>query len=208
MSDKYPITLDVFSDVVCPWCFVGKRRIERAATLLGEEIHVRWHPFELNPQMPPEGMSRTEYRNRKFGPERARALEEQLITVGRHVGIEFRFDLMERTPNTRAAHVVLRLASEQGLETQERTAERLFTGYFERGENVGNPDFLLGIAREMNIDAASATLHDPELRRVVQAEEQEAMAMGVQGVPCIFRNGRLIATGAQPEQILANALRD
>ena len=206
-----PLVLDVVSDVVCPWCFVGKRRIERAARLLDRTILIRWHPFELNPEMPRDGMSRQEYRIRKFGSlERSRALEQQLAAVGHQVGIDFRYDLMERISNTRRAHALLALALKQGLEVQNQTAERLFTGYFQRGEDPGDLTTLMNIAQEIGIVDVSdpETLNDPVLLQAIRKEEESAAAMGVSGVPSMFHNGRLIASGAQPEQILADALRD
>ena len=209
MTTNESFILDVVSDVVCPWCFVGKRRIERAAGLLGREILIRWHPFELNPQMPMEGMSRDEYRLKKFGSmERSRQLEQQLADVGRHVGIHFRYDLMTRISNTRRAHALLALALEQGIETQNQTAERLFAGYFQRGEDPGDVNTLMNIAREIAIKAVTGpeVFDDPTLQNAIRNEEEQAHAKGVSGVPAMFYAGQLVASGAQPEQIIANAL--
>ena len=210
MSKQDGLVLDVVSDVVCPWCFVGKRRIERAADLLQQPILIRWHPFELNPQIRREGIPRQEYRIRKFGsPERSKMLEMQLADVGRMVGIDFRFDLMEKTPNTRRAHVLMMLALEQSLETQNRMAERLFTGYFLRGEDPGNPATLMAVAKEIGVESVTdAELFDhPQLQEKVFQSEDGYMRQGVHSVPSMFYKGRLIASGAQPEQILAKALQ-
>ena len=189
---------------------MGKRRIEKTAKLLDREILVRWHPFELNPQIPREGITRNEYRVRKFGGmERANIIEQQLIDVGKQVGIGFRYDLMERTPNTRRAHGLLALALDQSVETQNLVAERLFTGYFLRGEDPGDPQLLLNVAKEMGLEnvTGSEAFDDPLLQNRITQEEQQAHAKGVEGVPSMFLDGRFIASGAQPEQILANALR-
>lgn len=210
MITNESLVLDVVSDVVCPWCFVGKRRIERAAGLLGRQILIRWHPFELNPQMPKEGMSRNEYRLKKFGSmERSRQLEQQLADVGRHVGISFRYDLMTRISNTRRAHALLALALEQGMETQDKTAERLFAGYFQRGEDTGDSNTLMNIAQEIGINAVTGpeVFDDPTLQDAIREEEEQAYAKGVSGVPSMFYGGQLVASGAQPEQIIANAIR-
>ena len=210
MITNESLVLDVVSDIVCPWCFVGKRRIERAAGLLGRQILIRWHPFELNPQMPKEGMSRNEYRLKKFGSmERSRQLEQQLADVGRHVGINFRYDLMTRISNTRRAHALLALALEQDMETQDKTAERLFAGYFLRGEDPGDSNTLMNIAHEIGINAVTGpeVFDDPTLQDAIRKEEEQAYAKGVSGVPSMFYGGQLVASGAQPEQIIANAIR-
>ena len=205
------LTVDVVSDIVCPWCFIGKRRIERAAAILDCAIDIRWHPFQLNPGMPVGGMSRREYRTSKFGSwEYSQKLDARVAENGREAGIEFRHDLMERTPNSFRGHVLMAAALKQGIDVQNRFAERLFTGYFTRGEDVGDVGVLLSISRECGVDAVSTPedLDDPELGADVRAGEQSARDAGVQGVPLITYRGRLVSEGAGPPEILAQRLRE
>ncbi len=209
MEDR--LLLDVVSDIVCPWCFIGKRRLERAGTILRSATDIRWHPFQLNPGMPVEGISRREYRTAKFGSwEYSKQLDARVAETGRQVGIEFRHDRMERTPNSFRGHVLLAAALQQGIETQNRAAERLFTAYFTNGEDVGDVGVLLSIARECGVDAVATPedLHDATLAERVRVEEQTARDGGVQGVPLITFDGNLISAGAAPEETLAARLRE
>src|SRR6185437_977274 len=149
-----PLTVDVTSDIVCPWCFIGKRRLEQAATILGREIAIRWHPFELNPGIPREGIGRREYRIAKFGSwEYSQQLDARVAENGRGAGIEFRHDLMQRTPNSFRGHVLMAAALERAIALQHTVAEHLFTGYFCKGEDVGDPAVLADIAHEFGLDA-------------------------------------------------------
>ena len=153
-SAQHPdgLVVDVTSDLICPWCFVAKRRIERAASMLGKLLEMRWHPFQLNPEMPVEGLDRRMYRSAKFGSwEQSQRLDAQVATAGKEVGIEFRHDLMKLTPNTFRGHVLLAAALRGGLQIQSGVAERLFQAYFIKGEDVGDPATLLGIAREFGV---------------------------------------------------------
>ncbi|HYO80501.1 MAG TPA: DsbA family oxidoreductase [Bryobacteraceae bacterium] len=205
------LVVDVVSDLICPWCFVAKRRLERTGALLARPLDIRWHPFQLNPTMPREGTSRRGYRSAKFGSwERSRQLDAQVAAAGTEVGIEFRHDLMERTPNTVRGHVLLAAALRQGVEIQNRVAERLFTGYFTSGEDVGDPRVLVGMARECGVDAIAQPedLDDPSIVHEVHAEEQEMRLRGIQGVPLITFQDQVIASGAQREEVLAAALRE
>jgi len=198
------LTVDVVSDIVCPWCFIGKRRLERAAEILGCAIDIRWHPFQLNPGIPVEGISRRDYRTEKFGSwEYSQKLDARVAENGRQAGIEFRHDRMERTPNSFRGHVLLAAALKQGIEVQNRVAERLFMGYFTNGEDVGDPRVLSAIARECGV---SGNLDDPELAEYVRSEEQSARAAGVQGVPLITYHGALVSEGAAAPEMLAEAL--
>ncbi len=199
------------SDIVCPWCFIGKRRLERAAAILESVIDIRWHPFQLNPQMPVEGISRREYRIAKFGSwAYSQQLDARVAENGRLAGIEFRHDLMTRAPNSFHGHVLLAAALRQGVEVQNRVAERLFAGYFMRGEDVGDLALLASIAHECGVDAVNdaTDLDDPELTACVLAEEKSARDSGVQGVPLIRFEGRLVSEGAAPEEMLAARLRE
>ena len=194
--------VDVISDIVCPWCFIGKRRLELAASILQRPIDVRWHPFQLNPAMPVDGVCRREYRTAKFGTwEYSQQLDARVAENGRKAGIEFRHDLMTRTPNSFGGHVLLGAALRQGPDVQDRVAERLFTGYFTRGEDVGDPAVLALLAAECGVVGAD----DPGVAESVRAEER-SVREGVQGVPRISYRGKLVSAGAAPEQMLAAAL--
>ena len=201
--------LSVVSDAICPWCYVGKRRLEQAFALMGgaPEFRVAWRPFELNPQMPKAGIDRREYRMRKFGSwDRSLQLDAQLTEVGRTVGITFRYDLMKRTPNTFDAHRLIWLAGQMGV--QDAMVEILFRGYFSEGRDIGNPSVLADLAADAGVDRAhaEALLNGTEGSAEVAAEEEIAMRAGLSGVPTFVLNGRVLFSGAQSPEMIARAL--
>jgi predicted DsbA family dithiol-disulfide isomerase len=203
------LVVEMVSDLICPWCFVAKRRVEKAAALLGNEVKIHWIPFELNADMPVNGLDRRVYRSAKFGSwEQSRRLDAQVAAAGAEVGITFHHDRMKRTPNTFRGHVLLAAALKYGLEIQGKVAERLFQAYFINGEDVGDPEVLLGIAREFGVSAIARVedLDSPELVAEVQAAERKASA-SVRGVPQISFAGQVLASGAQREELLAAAIR-
>jgi predicted DsbA family dithiol-disulfide isomerase len=195
-----PLTIAVFSDVICPWCYVGKRRLERALDELGlrSTTSVQWLPFELNPDMPEEGIERATYRARKFGAERSAQLDQQMRATGRDEGVEFAFDRMLRTPSTRRAHMLIAHAMQNGRGDQ--VVDRLFRAYFEDAQDVGDPDILVEIAVASGLDreAARAALTSDDLRTDVAAIEQRASDMGIQGVPFFIIDESWAMSGAQP----------
>jgi predicted DsbA family dithiol-disulfide isomerase len=197
-----PLSISIFSDVICPWCFVGKRRLERALSQLrlGETAAIRWLPFELNPEMPPDGMARADYRARKFGPERAAVLDRDMTDLGLGEGIRFAFDRIQRTPNTRRAHLLIAYASRRGL--GPAAAEALFTAYFEEALDIGSDQVLADIAETIGLDRAAATaaLDDAELRASVVDLEEEAGRLGISGVPFFIINEAWAVSGAQPAE--------
>jgi predicted DsbA family dithiol-disulfide isomerase len=203
-----PLSISVFSDVICPWCFVGKRRLERALDALGQRgtAVIRWLPFELNPDMPAEGMARSVYRARKFGPERAAALDRDMADLGLGEGIQFAFDRMERTPNTRRAHLLIAHASRRGLGAA--AVEALFTAYFEEALDIGSDPVLAGLADRFGLDpaAAVAALNDADLHASVVDLEQEAGRLGIAGVPFFIINDAWALSGAQPTEMWLEAL--
>jgi predicted DsbA family dithiol-disulfide isomerase len=198
----------VFSDVICPWCFIGKRRLERALDQAGlaGQVAIEWLPFELNPDMPPEGMARSEYRARKFGAERAAMLDAQIGEVGSEEGIRFAFDRMARTPNTRRAHMLIARATQQRL--GEEVVEALFTAYFERGLDIGDEEALVEIASGAGLDADEirSAVRDEELRRMVIAAERQAQELGISGVPFFVVDRAFALSGAQPTPAWLEAL--
>ena len=203
------LVVDMTSDLICPWCFVAKRRLEKAASILGKTIEIRWHPFQLNPEMPVEGLDRRTYRSAKFGSwEKSQRLDAQVSAAGAEVGIRFRHDLMKRTPNTFRGHVLLTAALKDGLRTQNLVAERLFQAYFLNGEDVGDPATLFGIAREFGVTAISRVedLDSPAFVSEVKTAERKAASAGIRGVPQISFQGTVVANGAQKEELLADSI--
>ena len=200
--------IEVVSDVVCPWCYIGKRRLEKALALVGQQgVEVRWKAFELNPNAPKEGFERQAYRARKFGSAvYAKQLEAHVAGAGRDSGIEFRFDRIERVPNTLDAHRLIWLAQRGGA--QDALVENLFRAYFIEGLDVGSPEVLKKIAAESGLESAKVdeVLTSDLGRREVLDEEREAQAHGVSGVPTFFVGGVPLMSGAQKPEMLASAL--
>lgn len=203
-----PVT--VYSDVICPWCFIGKRRFEAALSTPGvpSEISISWRPFELNPDMPDEGMERAAYRAAKFGAEKAQELDEQMSATGREVGIAFAFDQMKRTPSTRLAHRLIWQAGRDGLIAQGAVVNRLFEGYFEEGRDIGRRDELVSLAKEAGIDGkdAKAALDAEHTLEAVLDLEDAGLRMGIRGVPFFILINKYAVSGAQPPEVWCDAL--
>jgi predicted DsbA family dithiol-disulfide isomerase len=206
MSEPLPIT--VYSDVICPWCYVGKRRLEAALDGAGlpQGVQLSWRPFELNPDMPAEGITRTEYRTRKFGPERASELDRNMIEIGNEAGIAFAFDRMQRTPNTRLAHRLIWEADRQGR--QNEIVNRLFRAYFEEAQDIGSAEVLTRLASDAGLDAEGVqrALSDAASLDAVVELEQQGYRMGIQGVPFFIVSGKYAISGAQPPELWRDAL--
>jgi len=198
------LTIDIVSDVICPWCFIGKRRLEKA---LGDRsATVRWHPFRLNPDMPHEGIDRKVYRIRKFGSwERSLELDAQVAAVGRGEGIAFNFDRQARTPNTLDAHRVIWLAGERGV--QDAVIEALFLAYFTEGRDLSDRATLADVAAGAGLDRAGVVelLAGDKGLDVVKAGEERARRLGVSGVPFFVVGGRVALSGAQPPELFLQA---
>lgn len=192
--------LEVASDVICPWCYIGKRRLERALSLLKNELspQIRWLPFQLNPGMPEEGVPRAEYRRAKFGSlERSRQLDARVIAEGKSEGIDFAFDRIQRTPNTTQAHRLIALA-----EDQNAVVDALFRAYFEDARDIGDPAVLADIAAQCGVKGW------PERAPDVSALEDEVRAMGISAVPTFIFDRKSGISGAYPAATLAQAIRD
>ncbi len=201
-----PLTIDVVSDVVCPWCYVGKRRLEKAIELAGVPVAVRWHPFQLDPTIPPEGKSRRAYLEAKFGTaERIAELHRNISAAGASEGIDFAFDKIKVSPNTLNAHRLIRWAAEDGR--QQAVVDALFHAYFLEGRDVGDREVLAEIAASAGMDRAkvAARLASDEDRDEVSAEIASAQEMGVTGVPTFILAGRYGVVGAQAPATLAEA---
>jgi predicted DsbA family dithiol-disulfide isomerase len=201
--------IDVISDAICPWCYIGKRQLERALPILAQEgLHfaVMWHPYQLNPEMPAEGVDRKSYREAKFGgPERAREIDERITGTAATVGLEFHLERLRRTPNTVNAHRLIRMAAQEGV--QDAVVEALFKAYFCEGADIGDAEILAGIGGTggLDPDAVFKMLKGEEHRREVLAGDQMARNAGIQGVPSFALQGHVLFSGAQPAEEMAKA---
>lgn len=205
------LTIEVISDAICPWCWVGKRRLDRALAALSPEINatVTWKPFELNPDMPKEGLDRRAYRSRKFGSwERSQGLDAQVAAAAKADGLDFHHDRMERTPNTMDAHRLIWLAGREGK--QDAVVEGLFSAYFHEGRDVGASDVLLevGSAAGLNPARISAMLASYEGLNEVASELDRAGRLRVSGVPTVVVNGRPLFSGAIRSELIEAHLRE
>jgi len=206
------LSIDIISDVVCPWCYIGKRRIEAALELYRErfpdnpEPLVRWWPFQLNPDMPAEGVDRGEYLANKFGSNQVGSIYARVSAVGSSVGIPFAFDKMVRQPNTMAAHSLIALAVEHGV--QHELTETLFNAYFIEGQNFTDEATLVRLAVEAGIpeEAARECLASEVAREQVMGHEMQARKLGINGVPFFIFNGAVGVSGAQEAETLLEAM--
>lgn len=201
------ISIDVISDVICPWCFLGKRRLDKAIVLLaGVKIEVNWRPFFLDPTIPAEGMSRRTYLENKFGTERLKTIHDPLIAAGKADGVPYAFDKITRTPNTMDAHRLIRWSHASGK--QHDVSERLFMAYFNGGLDIGDRTMLAKIAGEAGMDGSdvSTKLDSDADVAAVNAEVEHAYRMGVTGVPCFIFAQKQGLMGAQPAEVLAEAI--
>jgi predicted DsbA family dithiol-disulfide isomerase len=200
--------IDIYSDIVCPWCYVGKRRLERALTSIGGDVHMTWRPFQLNPTMPLEGMDRTTYLKTKFGSlETFGIMKEQLLAAGAEEGIPFAFEKIQRTPNTFAAHRLVWYAAEHGQ--QDEVVEALFRSYFVEGKNIGDLKTLAHGAAEAGLDRTEIEEFLAGEKGVIEVKDEEAVGrqLGIRGVPYFVLNGRVAISGAQPPDIIMSAIQ-
>lgn len=201
--------IEIYSDIVCPWCFIGKRRLERALETAGlaQQAHVRWRPFQLNPTMPRAGMDRRAYLDAKFGGASARqTVEARVGKAGEVEGIVFAFDRIERTPNTFDAHRLMWFAQRDGK--QESLAEALFHGYFTEGLDIGDALTLAGVAVGAGLDGEDVRrlLAGGEGVEEVRAEEAAGHRLGIRSVPYVVIDGTYGISGAQPPDLFVSAL--
>ena len=201
---RQELAIEIASDVICPWCYIGKRRLEKALALIDGDAaaQLRWLPFELNPDMPAGGLPRAEYRRQKFGsPERARQLDARVIAEGRGEGIEFAFERIERTPNTRAAHELIDLAQTQGVAGP--IVDALFRAYFEEAQDIGSPEVLAALATAHKVSGWPGQARP----RDVAALEDEVRSLGISAVPTFIFARKFGVSGAHPPAALAEAMR-
>ncbi len=211
MSEPVSISVDVVSDVVCPWCFIGQKRLDKAiGTVEGVDVHVSWRPFQLDPTIPAQGKDRREYMLAKFGSEeRIRDIHARIEPLGAAEGIAFDFDAIKVAPNTLDAHRVIRWAGPAGEDVQNRLVRRLFQLNFEEGANLGDPAVLVEAAREAGMDASvvETMLATDADKDAVRTEIATASRMGITGVPCFLIEGKYAVMGAQDAETLADAIR-
>lgn len=201
-----PIEVDFVADLACPWCFLGLVRLDRARAMRPDwPVRVRWRPFFLNPQMPPEGMDRTTYVRRKFGAN-AKEVYQRIEDSGRADGVAFAFDRMPRTPNTMLAQRLILLAEERGV--ADALIRALFRALFQQGRDVGRGDVLAAVAEEAGLDRDEVDefLASDRLAREVTAGHQQAERVGIHGVPVFIVDREHAITGAQPPEVLADLL--
>ncbi len=200
--------IDIISDTVCPWCYIGKRRLERALDQRDElEVEITWRPFQLNPDMPKGGLDRKTYLEAKFGgPERATQIYDAIRQAGGGEGIDFAFDKISRTPNTIDSHRLIHWAGEAGL--QDALVEVLFHRYFEEGADIGDREVLVAIAAQagMDGDEVLARFERGDDAELVAAQDVSARQMGVSGVPFFIIGGKYAVSGAHDPSVFLQVL--
>lgn len=202
------VAIHIVSDTICPWCYIGKRRLEKALTLLDNvSVSVHWRPYLLDKTIPEGGMDRQTYLTRKFGAERAKQVYERIGLAGEAEGIAFGFERIAKTPNTIDSHRVLHWAEASGV--QNALAERLFQLYFIEGGDIGDHAILADAAAACGMDRAviAARLASDDARSHVLKDIAEANEIGIDGVPCFVFNGHIYLPGAQPPEVLADTIR-
>ena len=199
MDARPQIRLDVVVDTVCPWCWIGKRRLERALASRPEiDFQIGYRPYELNPDLPAEGVDRKAYYAARFGSgDRARQLAQNVVDAGREVGIAFDFENMPVLPNSRASHRLIRWSAAAGV--QAEVVEALFARYFVDGANIGDPMVLIDVAAAAGMDpvlVGELLMGDTDVDKIVE-EEMVAQRLGVQGVPFTIIDRQYGIVGAQ-----------
>lgn len=201
------VHIEVYSDLVCPWCYVGQARLSAALKARTQgDIRVSWLPFELNPAMPIEGRDRREYMLERFGDlSRFDEAQRQLVALGSELGLQFHFDDIRRSPNTRRAHMLLQAA---GPSLQNTLVQRLFRAYFTEGKDIGDMAVLLSLAEEVGFpgERAQAALTDQNLANEVEQLERQAQNWRISGVPTFIFDRRMAFSGAQPLEVFLRAM--
>ena len=198
------VRIDIYSDVICPWCYIGKRRLERALAERPQAgLDLRWRAFQLNPDMPSQGMDRQLYLQLKFGnAASAERIYREIRAVGEDEELAFAFDDIRRTPNTIECHRLIRFAGLKGR--QDAVVEALFQAYFLDGEDIGSPEVLVEVAAGAGLDPAETRAFlDSDLEaEAVRAEDLEARRAGLQGVPTFIVNGKYALSGAHMPEVM------
>lgn len=218
-QDPRKMTIDIYSDVMCPWCIIGYGQLQKGLARLDGEIEaeIRWRPFELNPDMPDEGEEQSEHIARKYRrtAEQTQAVRSQMRSVAEQAGVSLDYSGEGKAPaammwNTFDAHKVLAWALHtQGVEAQNRLKLALFTAHFNQRRNIGRRSVLLDIAEEAGLDraAADAAIDDEQIARHVRAEQAQAFDLNITGVPAMIIEGKMLIPGAQTPEVYVDALR-
>jgi predicted DsbA family dithiol-disulfide isomerase len=207
------VTIDLVSDIVCPWCYLGKARLELAIAEVQDEVgvEINWRPYRLNPDIPPEGVDQKAYLEEKLGGAEAVARGHEMLTkLGAEIGIHYDFEAIKIGPNTLDAHRLLHWASMEGKVLQDKVATGLFKAYFEQGRNVGDHAVLADVAEQAGMDrkVVENLLTTEADKDTVLGEIEAAQKMGVNGVPFFIIDGQYAVSGAQTPDVLAGAFRD
>lgn len=207
------VNVDIVSDVMCPWCYVGKKRLEAALKELPQDVDVdvRWRPYQLDPTLPKEGKDRKQYLSEKFGgSERAKQIYDAILDAGRQENIPFDFDAIAVSPNTLDAHRIIRWAASEAPGVQDRLVDILFRAFFIEGRNIGDNTVLLDAAKEAGMDRAitESLLSGTADCLEVEQEIEVARKMGVTGVPCFIIDNKYAVMGAQSSDVLSNAISE
>ncbi len=211
------LTIDVVSDVVCPWCYIGKRHLEDALSqwragsdaAKNVDVVVRWHPFQLNPDLPSAGIDRKSYLEEKFGGKtRAAEIYARVGAAGNDAGLSLNFDGIEKQPNTLAAHALIAYAQHADPTRADALIERLFRAYFVDGVFIGDVDVLVQLATDCgyDVDATRAVITDPSALEQIAAQDASIRAQGISGVPFFIFNNQRALSGAQPAAVIRQAI--
>lgn len=196
--------IDVYFDTICPWCLIGKKRLESALESRSHiSLKIRWKPFLLNPTMPAQGMDRQLYLEQKFGgPQRAKQVYDAITQTGKEIGLDFKFDNIQMTPNSINSHRLLAFANQKELGT--KMVDRLFDAFFYDGKDIGDMDTLINIATSIGLKSAETEkfLNGDEGHDAVLQSDREARELGVHGVPAYVARDRYVLSGAQEPKIL------
>ncbi len=208
MSDQQPVRIDVVSDVVCPWCFIGKHRLEQAIAMNPDiPVEVHWRPYFLNDWIPREGIARADYLTAKFGsPERYAGIAQRVAAAAAEEGLVYAIDKIARQPNTTDAHRLIRWAA--GIGKAAEMKQRLMDLYFTEGADLSNAAVLVQAAADVGLDpedVRAALASEQDVEQVGQ-DVQEAKEAGIEGVPCFIFGGKFAVSGAQPAEYLAEAI--
>jgi len=208
MPQTHPVRVDIVSDVVCPWCFIGKRRLEKAIALNPEiPVELHWRPYFLNDWIPREGISREEYLTTKFGSvDRYKGIAQRVTAAAASEGLTYASDKINRQPNTLDPHRLIRWASAKGLAAQMK--QKLMDLYFTAGADLSNRDVLAKAAGDVGLDAAEVRgwLDSDKDVADIEQEAQSAKEAGIEGVPCYILDGKFAISGAQAPEYLAQAI--
>ena len=206
-APKAALHVEVIADLICPYCYVGKRRLDTALCAVQGPYDVTWYPWQLNPEMPDDGLAYEDYLTQRFGsPANVEPILDSLRREGRAEGVEFRFDRLQRVPNTLKAHQLMYLAETQGRD-QSALADALMSAFFERGMDIGDTDVLVdvGASADLSRDSVVRIIDDDNARQIVLSREAKVRSSGISSVPGFLLNRRLLVIGAQEVDAIVNA---